>query len=188
MTERALTFGRSVRRVAIAVVSVIAFGFLAYTLWQPGLDVRDGHHGRGSNAIWLAHGWLGADEWFVRNHKTNEFAKYRSLTNIKALAEKLRTYRINDVFPHLCPAEPTGQLPSVDPKQVEQFLDVFDEFRVLPWIGGPNGSSVRANDARWRAVFVTNIATLLTQHPRFAGETSDSEWAFFREHFLRRSP
>lgn len=169
MIEHRRTLGRSVRRVAIAVVSVIAAGFLAYAFWRPGLDVRDGRNDRGSNAIWLAHGWLGANEWFIRNNKTNEFTKYRSLASIKALAEKLRSHGIKDVFPHLCPAEPTGQLPPVDPKQVEQFLDVFGDFRVLPWIGGPNGSSVRAIDARWRSIFVASVRTLLTQHPRFAG-------------------
>jgi len=85
-------FGRSIWRVAVGVASIIAVGFLAYWFWHPGLDVRDGRDDRGSNAIWLAHGWLGADEWFIRNNKTNEFEKYRSLTSVKALAEKLHSY------------------------------------------------------------------------------------------------
>src|SRR5881396_1906160 len=143
--ERSRVIGRSIRRVAVGVVSIIAIGFLAYSFWHPGLDVRDGRDDRGSNAIWLAHGWIGADEWFVRNNKTNEFEKYRARARVEALAEKLHGHGIKDVFPHLCPAEPSGQLPPVDPKQVDQFLDVFGEFRVLPWIGGPNGSSVRPN-------------------------------------------
>ncbi|HUR46138.1 MAG TPA: hypothetical protein VMZ27_09715, partial [Candidatus Saccharimonadales bacterium] len=75
----------SVRRIAIGVGVIVLATILAYALWRPGLDFHDGRHDRGRNAIWLAHGWLGADEWFIRNNKTNEFAKYRSLTNIHAL-------------------------------------------------------------------------------------------------------
>src|SRR2546422_1683341 len=135
MIERVRTIRRPVWRITIAVASVIAVVFLAYALWRPGLDITDGRHDQGSNAIWLAHGWLGGDEWFVRNNKTNEFAKYRSTASIKALAERLRSHGIKDVFPHLCPAEPAGHLPPIDPTQVEQLLDIFAEFRVLPWIG-----------------------------------------------------
>jgi hypothetical protein len=133
------------------------------------LDISDGRHDRRSNGVWLAHGWLGADEWFVRNNKTNEFTKYRSRTTMSALAGKLQHHRITEVFPHLCPAEATGQLPPVDARQLEQFLDVFNGFRVLPWIGGPNGTSVRLNDPRWRSNFVQAARALLDRHPRFAG-------------------
>lgn len=161
--------GRSVRRISISVVILIGLVFCGYALWRPGLDVRDGRHDRRSNAVWLAHGWLGADEWFTRNDKTNEFTLYRSPSNIKALAEKLRSNHITDVFPHLCPAEPTGQLPAVDRQQVEQFLDAFGALRVFPWVGGPNGASVRLNDLKWRARFAADVRQLLTQHARFAG-------------------
>jgi hypothetical protein len=163
------SISRSVRRIAIAIFLLIAIAFVSYALWRPGLDVRDGRHDRRSNGVWLAHGWLGADEWFTTNNKTNEFTRYRSDANIKVLAAKLRAHHISDVFPHLCPADPTGQLPAVDPDQVARFLDVFHDYRVLPWIGGPNGASVRANNAKWRATFAANARQLLTAHPRFAG-------------------
>ena len=160
---------KSARRVVFAILLLVVAVIIAYAVWRPGTEVRDGRNDRGSNGVWLAHGWLGGDEWFVRNNKTNEFTKYRAPDSIKALAEKLRRHGIKDVFPHLCPAEPTGHLPAVDAKQVEQFLDIFAAFRVIPWIGGPNGSSVRANDGRWRAVFVADIRALLDAHPRLAG-------------------
>jgi hypothetical protein len=159
----------SILRIIGMVLCAVAFAFLAYALWQPGRDVRDGRHDHGSNAVWLAHGWIGADAWFVMHKKTNELAKYRSPTSIKALAEKLRRHHITDVFPHLCPAEPMGSLPPIDAKQTEQFLDIFSGFRVLPWTGGPNGSSVRANEPRWRAAFITGVSALIEQHPRLAG-------------------
>jgi hypothetical protein len=138
-------------------------------VWQPGLDVQDGRDDRGSNGIWIAHGWLGADDWFIQNAKTNQFQKYRGGENLRSVAEKLRRNHITDVFPHLCPAEPNGALPATDPQQVEKFLDTFKGFRVLPWVGGPNGTSVRTFDPKWRVAFAVNVRELLIRHPRFAG-------------------
>lgn len=142
---------------------------LAFVIWTPGLDVRDGRHDRGSNGIWLSHGWLGADEWFIRYRKTNEFTRCRNPERIRELAEKLRRHHITDVFPHLCPADSTGAIPSVDPVQVERFLDAFTGFRVLPWIGGPNGGEVRLDDGKWRARFASELRALFAAHPRLAG-------------------
>ena len=142
---------------------------MAFLAWRPGLDLQDGRHDRGRNAIWLAHGWLGGDQWFVRYNKTNEFARYRDQAKIRELADKLRRHHITDVFPHLCPAEPNGEIPAVDAAQVERFLDAFDGFRVFPWAGGPNGTAVRLQDQRWRTVFITRLRDLLIQHPRLAG-------------------
>jgi hypothetical protein len=143
--------------------------YLGYLLWSPGLDVRDGRDDRGHNGIWLSHGWLGGDEWFIQNGKTNEFARYRNPERIHELAIRLRHHHISDVFPHLCPAEPDGKLPPVDPIQVERFLDGFDGFRVMPWVGGPNGSSARLQKPEWRAAFTANLEKLISAHPRLAG-------------------
>jgi hypothetical protein len=160
---------RSLRWVAIFIVVVLAASWVGYRLWSPGLEVRDGRHDRGRNAIWLAHGWLGGDEWFIRYGKTNEFTRYRDLGKIRELASKLRRHHITDVFPHLCPATPDGEIPAVDADQVERFLDVFSGFRVIPWVGGVNGTAVRMQDSRWRATFVGRLRALLLAHPRLAG-------------------
>ena len=143
--------------------------WLAYLFWTPGLDVRDGRHDRASNGIWISHGWLGADEWFIQHRKTNEFIRYRNPERIHELAAKFRRRHITDIFPHLCPADSTGRIPAVDAVQVERFLDAFAGFRVLPWIGGPNGNDVRLDDEKWRAQFVSGVRTLLSAHPRLAG-------------------
>ncbi len=140
-----------------------------YLLWTPGLDVRDGSHDRGRNGIWIGHGWLGGDDWFVNSGKTNYISSFRDPSRIRELAGRLRAQHITDVFPHLCPAEPDGRLPSVDDQQVERFLDGFEGFRVMPWIGGPSGSNVRLHKAEWRAAFTTNVQSLIAAHPRFAG-------------------
>lgn len=131
--------------------------------------MRDGRHDRSQNGIWISHGWLGDDAWFVRNEKTNELARYRSRDEIRSLAAKFRTHHITDVFPHLCPADIEGPIPALDADQTEMFLDEFAGFRVMPWIGGPNGGSVRYRDAKWRAVFLGSVRKLFETHPRFAG-------------------
>jgi hypothetical protein len=149
-----------------SLLLVLPFGYL---LWAPGLDVRDGRHDRSRNGIWLSHGWLGGDDWFIRHRKTNEFIRYRDPARIRELAEKLRSHHITDVFPHLCPAEPDGKLPAVDAAQVERFLDALEGFRVMPWVGGPNGSSARVHKPEWRAGFVADVQNLMTAHARLSG-------------------
>jgi hypothetical protein len=169
MNPRCEAILQSVRRIAICMASLVALVALAWLLWRPGLDVRDGSHDRGSNAVWIAHGWMGADDWFIRNQKTNQYQQYRDQKSIRELAEKLRRHRVTDVFPHLCPCEPDGELAARDPLQVEKFLDEMKGFRVLPWVGGPNGSGAQLKNPRWRIRFVKNVRVLLTKHPRLAG-------------------
>jgi len=140
-----------------------------YLAWTPGLDVRDGRDDRNHNGIWISHGWFAADDWFVRNKTTNEIAFYHDLARIRSLAVLLRSHHITDVFPHVCPTDERGRLPATNARQIETFLDEFTDFRVMPWIGGPNGSQVRISDKKWRTNFIKSILELLATHPRFAG-------------------
>jgi hypothetical protein len=143
--------------------------FAGYSIWSPGLDVRDGRHDQGRNGIWISHGWFAEDKWFSRSAGSNQLERYREPRHIQELASLLRNHHVTDVFPHLCPAEMNGRLPDVSSNQVETFLDNFSGFRVMPWIGGPNGSSVLLRDAKWRSGFARSILELLTAHPRLAG-------------------
>lgn len=156
------------RTVVPGFVLLVAI-LVAYFLWSPGLDIRDGRHDRGRNGIWLQHGWLGADEWFIRNAKTNRIVEFRDPARIRALADKLRAHHVTDVFPHVSPASAQGPLPPVDDAQVARFLDVFDSFRVIPWTGGVNDNHVHLESLRWRSNFVGSIRSLLDRHPRLAG-------------------
>ena len=153
---------------------VPGFGLLlallfAYWLWSPGSDIRDGRHDRGQNALWLGHGWIGADEWFHDNHREAQFSKFRDPARIRELAQSCRDNGITDVFPHLCPANYDGSIPPVDDAQTERFLAEFAGLRVLPWIGGPAGGSVHHPKPQWREKFVAAAVTLLKRHPAFAG-------------------
>lgn len=183
------------RTVLAGVLVVVVIG-LAMVLWQPGLEVRDGRHDRGRNGVWLAHGWLGADEWFLRNSKTNQFGRYRDPESLRHLAERMRRHHITDLFPHLCPADPAGRLPAWDPVRTERFLDATAGFRVIPWIGGPRGSSARIHRPEWRAAYVADVRILLEQHPRLAGvqvnveplTSGDADFLKFLEELRRAMP
>jgi len=173
-------------RTVLAGVLVVVVVGLAMALWKPGLEVRDGRHDRGRNGIWLAHGWMGADEWFVRNGKTNQFGRYRDPDSLRQLAERMRRHHITDLFPHLCPADPQGRLPAWDPVHTERFLDAMGGLRVIPWIGGPNGSSARIHRPEWRATYIADVRRLLLQHPRLAGiQVNVEPLTSGDEHFLR---
>jgi hypothetical protein len=76
---------------------------------------------------------------------------------------------VTDVFPHLCPCEPEGAIAGVDAEQTERFLDAFEGFRTIPWVGGVFGVHCSPNSERWRATFIASVADLLRRHPRLAG-------------------
>ena len=152
-----------------AIVLVSAALVVAYRVWTPGLDVSDGRHDRGRNAIWLQHGWFASDDWFRREHKQDHVADFRDPANIQHLADLLRAHHITDVFPHISPADKNGDLPPLDHTQVERFLDAFTGFRVMPWASGVMGKTCRIRDTKWRRYFVESIIGLLVRHPRFAG-------------------
>jgi hypothetical protein len=157
-------------RTIVPGCSLLLLVIAEYLLWSPGLDVRDGRHDRSHNGIWISHGWFATDEWFVRNKKTtDEIARYRDRVQVRSLAELLRSHHITDVYPHFCPADERGRLPVADAQKIETFLDEFTGFRVMPWIGGPNGAQIRMNDKKWRAKFISSVLDLLNAHPRLAG-------------------
>src|SRR5688572_21637954 len=76
---------------------------LARAVWRPGWNVRDGRHDRGRNGIWLQHGWLGHDRWFIENDRRHKLALFRSAPKVRELTALLRRHQITDLFPHLCP-------------------------------------------------------------------------------------
>ncbi len=141
---------------------------VAYAIWEPGSSVRDGRNDLGRNGMWLAHGWLGGDEWF-RSY-TKDVAAYRSESALHALATQCKEQHITDLFPHLCPCEPDGSLPQIDAAQTERFLDaVGSNTRTFPWIGGPGPDQARYREPAWRSKFCESAQSLLVAHPRLTG-------------------
>lgn len=162
----------SLKRIAAAVVAIVCLTIcVALFVWGPvGVRVTDGRHDLGRNGMWIGHGWLGDDAWFGAK-RAAERARFRDPERLRELAGRLRAHHLTDVFPHLCPAEASGELPGVDAAQVERFLDHFTSptFRVMPWVGGHRHKTARVQDAAWRARFAAASARLVTRFPRLAG-------------------
>ena len=138
-----------------------------FLLWTPGKVITDGRHDQGANGIWMQHGWLGDDAWFKQYGK--DPSRFRQPEAINKAAQMLRHHGIRDVFPPLCPCQDDGRIANSDPAQVERFLDGFDSFRVMPWVGGVMGVQCFPQKAEWRSTFVSSVLELMKQHPRLAG-------------------
>jgi len=159
--------GKSALRITAASATIFGVAALGYLVWRPGSgeplpEFRN-------NAIWIGHGWLGADSWFARNKR--DPSEFRSEEKISALFRKLADNRIRTVYPHLCPARRNGKIAAYDDAQVERFLDLAEKhgIKVVPWIGGVLGESARPNDEGWRRNFIASANELQKKHPRLAG-------------------
>ncbi len=154
-------------RTIIPLLGIIGILLTGYTIWSPGAEVVDGRHDLGHNGIWLGHGWLGDDGWFRRYNKSRE--SFRNPEAIKLLAERLKQHGIKYVYPHLCPCDTDGQIALEDPNQTDLFLSIFQEFEVMPWVGGVLNQQCYVNRGDWRATFIESILALLERHPQLAG-------------------
>lgn len=119
------------------------------------------------NGIWLQHGWIGDDDWFKRNARDK--SKFRSDERTAQLAAQLKSHGIKYVYPHLCPCLSNGRIAGCDREQTERFLDSFQEFDVIPWVGGVLDKQCHPASEEWRGRFVASVAELMAEHPRLAG-------------------
>jgi len=83
---------KSLSKYLIVIASIILFAIVLYFVWSPGRDIRDGRHDFSRNGIWLQHGWLGDDLWFVHNKREDKKAYFRNPENIRKLAALLRRH------------------------------------------------------------------------------------------------
>ena len=157
----------SLCRILIALAIILGVPALAYFIWSPGSDspLPD----LPDNAIWLGHGWLGDDSWFLRNQRNK--SDFRNPEKMTALFRKLAENKISIVYPHLCPAQFNGRIAPYDSAQIERFLDLAGQYniKVIPWIGGVFEESARPADTTWRKNFVDSVDELLKKHPRLTG-------------------
>jgi hypothetical protein len=165
MSQRFHIFPSRPRLILLAVLALLPV--VAWVLWSPGADIRDGRHDVKSNGIWMQHGWLADDAWLARNRKPT--AAFRDPAAIAKAASLLKAHHIRFAYPHLCPAQDSGAIAANDAAQVERFLDGFQGLEVMPWVGGVRGESARIEDGGWRGRFAASCAALLREHPRLAG-------------------
>ena len=81
--------GKSVLRILTALLIILGIPALAYWLWQPGKADFKFHCDHWNNAIWLGHGWLGDDSWFLRNKRNKD--NFRIAGDRRARLEKMGT-------------------------------------------------------------------------------------------------
>ena len=108
---------KSALRIVAALAIVLGIPALCYWVWQPGSEEPLPKYR--NNAIWLGHGWLGDDSWFIRNNRNKE--DFRSVEKISALFKKLSDNKISTVYPHLCPAQLNGKIALYDNGQASDF-------------------------------------------------------------------
>lgn len=162
-TRRILFRFRGFLSALILIVGI----FVCYFQWQPGTVIRSGVHDKGLNGIWLQHGWLGHDSWFLSNGKAASL--FRSRERVQKLAFFLRSHGVKFLFPHLCPCSPTGEIPPVDKTQVDLFLSETPDFVVLPWVGGVFQSNVFLESKQWQETFASSANRLLHDFPALKG-------------------
>ncbi len=160
---------RFARRLIIALATFFLVSFLAYTLWQPGLEVRDGSHDKGRNAVWMQHGWVGDDAWFTNNNRTSKKPQFRGSAPIRKMIATMRANRVTDLYLHLCPTQSDGSIMGVDHAQLERLLDETEGMNVYPWVGGRSDKDARPGDYKWRFQFISSCLALIDRHPRLAG-------------------
>ena len=78
-------------RTFVLLIGVLGALGLIYLLWSPGKSVRDGRNDRGSNGMWLQHGWLGHDSWF------DEHGRDRTLFRVDERVDGLSSL-LRDLF------------------------------------------------------------------------------------------
>ena len=159
--------GKSVLRIVAALAIILGIPTLLYLFWVPGRNGPLPEYA--NNAIWIGHGWLGDDSWFIRNKRNKD--DFRTAAKISALFKKLSEHKISTVYPHLCPAQMDGKIAPYDSRQIERFLDFAEQYniKVIPWIGGVFEESARPADKRWRKNFTDSVEELLDKHPRLTG-------------------
>lgn len=163
------SLGKKIKKFSPAVLSTGLLGVLLYFFWPLSWSENEVQIIREKNGIWISHGWLGDDSWFIRNDKESEMGRFRNEDNISVLAQKFLAHGISDVYPHLAPVSETGFLPGMDAAQAKRFLRQMKNFRVMPWVGGVAGKQVFAEDRLWRRIFCRSVTQLLRDHPEFAG-------------------
>ena len=156
------------RRLWAGLAALFFVLIIAHWRWQPGLTVRDGRDDLNRNALWIGHGWLGAESWFA-NDSAAQKARFRDARQIEQLAQLCRKNGVRDLYPHLTPTQSDGAMANADDAQIERFLDNTRGLRVMPWIGGRMGQHIEPRDAIRSARFVQSVGELMRRHPRLAG-------------------
>ena len=142
-------------RTPLLVLAILLIAWIAthYHRILPTPDLSQYNTRR--NAIWLSRHWMrepleGFDE-----------------TDLRARLDRFRDAGIRYLFPHCCPMDEAGHLPSVNAEQTQRFVrmaaEYGDAFRIMPWIGG-SIATVDLSNTQQRDTWVAEVAALVSRY------------------------
>ena len=110
--------------LAVALVLLLAFGFVIWRLGQTVTNYSGAHFNRGQNAVWLEHTWAGEP------HSAGDY---------DALAARLSHEQIGYVFAHVGPLDSDGTIPDARASNAAALAVALHQrlpgLKVLAWIG-----------------------------------------------------
>ncbi len=153
-------------------LALIGLAAGAWCTWKPGARVTDGRHDLGTNGVWMAHGWLASDQWFMQNpERMAQLTLYHNTPSVIATLQEMKNRGMADLFLDLHPCSADGALPATSYSSAETLglLAAGLHLRAWPWVGGERGQTCFPEQPEWRRTFVASCKDLLTKCPHLAG-------------------
>lgn len=155
--------------VPLAALGLAIGGWFA---WHPGQSLRTGAHDRGANGVWMAHGWLASDQWFMQSpERMGLLATYHNTPTVIATLQDLKNRGMGHVFLDLHPCETSGDLPPATHSGAEMLglQAAMLRIRAWPWVGGNRGETCFPEKPEWRKTFAASCKDLLFKCPHLSG-------------------
>lgn len=153
----------------------------AWLAWHPGQILRSGAHDRGTNGVWMAHGWLAHDHWFMQNpERMAQLTVYHNTPSVIATLQDLRNKGMGDAFLDLHPCAAGGRLPAAshDSAATLALMARDLKIRTWAWVGGNRGETCFPEKPEWRRTFIADCRDFLAKCPQFQGMMINIEpWA-----------
>jgi hypothetical protein len=160
---------RSAERWGLSILALVLGGVLAFRLFPPVAEAPQGVVGCEGSALWIQHGWLATDAWFERQGDRKRPEAFRGSAPLAGLAARLQAMGARQVYPHIGPIDPSGEIPRPDVRQARALRERVGAIAILPWVGGVLGDQVFPDDPTWRDRFVESAARLFDEYPMFDG-------------------
>ena len=149
---------KRVRWFYLPIILMIILSVLGYWFWTPGEKALRVEGNFQENGLWLSHGWMGDDRWFIVNKR--DPLKYDSMA-VEKLSITVKSLKIKYVFFHLCPASYQGKIPEISIEKLKLFRKAMPNIKIIAWIGGATETSAKINDTEWIETFCDSAIELL---------------------------
>ncbi|MDG2334607.1 MAG: hypothetical protein P8Q97_10320 [Myxococcota bacterium] len=151
------------RRIAILLLLFFGVCGLLLALWDP-TPRTDTRFDRGINGIWLGHKW-----YTGKGVRTGDLV---SQVELEELGLNLEKHGIRDLFIHVGPALPSGELEDSAGDLFKSLRGVFPDARIFAWVGA-RVENISLDSALFRQELIRSIQRLGSEG--FAGVHFDFE-------------